>query len=167
MVYAKTPLAAPAAVVDYLSRYTHRTAIGHERLLGISADAVRLRVRGDDHGVRRTVSMSGEQFVDRLLQHVLPSGFKRMRHYGLLAPCAKTQRPAQARRLLAMPAANAKAQEDARAFMRRVAGRDIDTCPDCGGRWRVVAQCEAHAVARGPALTALLPRTESACRGPP
>lgn len=167
VVYAKTPLAGPADVVDYLSRYTHRTAIGHERLLGISADAVRLRVRGDDHGGRRTVSMPGEQFVDRLLQHVLPSGFKRIRHYGLLAPCAKTQRLAQARRLLAMPAANAKAQEDARAFMKRVAGRDIDTCPDCGGRWRVVAQCEAHGVAHGPALTALLPRTESACRGPP
>jgi Putative transposase/Transposase zinc-binding domain len=163
VVYAKTPLAGPAAVLDYLSRYTHRTAIGNERLVGIQGDTVRLRVRADDHGGKRTISMSGEQFIARLLQHVLPGGFKRIRHYGLLAPCAKTERLAQARRLLAMPAANPQAQEDARAFMKRVAGIEINTCPHCQGRWRVVEQRGADLLA----LRGLLLRADIACRGPP
>ena len=163
VVYAKTPLAGPAAVLDYLSRYTHRTAIGHERLVGIDADAVRLRLRADDQGGKRTISMPGEQFIARLLQHVLPGGFKRIRHYGLLAPCAKTERLAQARRLLAMPAVNPQAQEDARAFMRRVAGIEVNTCPYCKGCWRVVEQRGADALA----LRGLLARPDIACRGPP
>ncbi|PTT91105.1 IS91 family transposase [Pelomonas sp. HMWF004] len=163
VVYAKTPLAGPAAVLDYLSRYTHRTAIGNERLVGIAGDAVRLRVRADDHGGKRTTAIPGEQFIARLLQHVLPGGFKRIRHYGLLAPCAKTERLAQARRLLAMPAANPQAQEDARAFMKRVAGIEINTCPHCHGRWRVVEQHEADVLA----LRELLVRPGIACRGPP
>ena len=163
VVYAKTPLAGPAAVLDYLSRYTHRTAIGNERLVGIRGDTVRLRVRADDHGGKRTILMPGEQFIARLLQHVLPGGFKRIRHYGLLAPCAKTERLAQARRLLAMPAANPQAQEDARAFMKRVAAIEISTCPHCHGNWRVVEQRVADVLA----LRGLLPRSDIACRGPP
>lgn len=163
VVYAKTPLAGPAAVLDYLSRYTHRTAIGNERLVDIEGDAVRLRVRADDHGGKRVISMPGELFIGRLLQHVLPGGFKRIRHYGLLAPCAKTERLRQARRLLAMPAANPQAQEDARAFMKRVAGIEINTCPHCQGRWRVVEQRGADVLA----LRGLLPTRQASCRGPP
>ncbi len=163
VVYAKTPLAGPAAVLDYLSRYTHRTAIGNERLVGIAGQSVRLRVRADDRGGKRTIAMPGEQFIARLLQHVLPGGFKRIRHYGLLAPCAKAERLRQARRLLAMPAANPQAQEDARAFMKRVASIEINTCPHCQGRWRVVEQRAADV----PALGALLPVRQAGCRGPP
>ena len=163
VVYAKTPLAGPAAVLDYLSRYTHRTAIGHERLVGIAGCAVRLRVRADDQGGKRTIAMPGEQFIARLLQHVLPGGFKRIRHYGLLAPAVKTERLAQARRLLAMPAANPQALQDARAFMKRVAGIEINTCPHCHGPWRVVEQRGADVLA----LRSLLPRPDIACRGPP
>lgn len=162
-VYAKTPLAGPAAVLDYLSRYTHRTAIGNERLVDIAGDSVRLRVRADDRGGKRTISMPGNQFIGRLLQHVLPGGFKRIRHYGLLAPCAKTERLAQARRLLAMPAANPRAREDARAFMKRVAGIEVNTCPHCQGRWRAVEQRGADVLV----LRELLPGRGGYCRGPP
>ncbi len=161
VVYAKTPLAGPAAVLDYLSRYTHRTAIGNERLVAIDADKVRFRVRADDTGGRRTIAMDGEQFIARLLQHVLPPGFKRIRHYGLLAPAAKTWRLALARKLLAMPAANPQAREDAQAFMRRVAVIEIDRCTHCKlGHWCVVE----HRDADHPALAAPL---LAACRGPP
>jgi hypothetical protein len=82
-VYAKTPLAGPAAVLDYLSRYTHRTAIGNERLLALDGDSVRLRVRAGHKSAKRTIAVDGETFIARWLQHVLPSGFKRIRHYGL------------------------------------------------------------------------------------
>jgi len=175
VVYAKTALAGPAAVLDYLSRYTQRTAIGHERLRAVTAQSVRFvtRVNRAQRGRaepgatphRRLTSLPGEEFVERLLQHVLPSGFKRVRHYGLLAPAAKAQRLACARALLAMPAAQPATQEDVAEFMRRVAGLDITTCPHCrGGRWRVLEQ-------RGPqpcpAMLATQERRGRACRGPP
>jgi Putative transposase/Transposase zinc-binding domain len=161
VVYAKTPLAGPAAVLDYLARYTHRTAIGNERLVGIAGDKVLMRVRADDRGNKRAIAMPGEQFIARLLLHVLPSGFKRIRHYGLLAPAAKTERLATARRLLAMPQANPRALEDAQAFMRRVAGLEIECCSHCKqGRWRVIEQRGADRAA----ITAAMP---IGCRGPP
>jgi hypothetical protein len=86
VVYAKTPLAGPEVVLDYLSRYTHRVAISNERIVGIDGQGVRLRVRADDHGGKRTVLIDGQDFIARFLQHVLPRGFKRIRHYGLLSP---------------------------------------------------------------------------------
>ena len=73
---------------------------------------MRLRVRPDTCG-RRCVSIGGSEFVSRLLQHVLPPGFKRIRHYGRLAPAAKRPRLAAARRLLQMPQPDPVAQEDA------------------------------------------------------
>ena len=166
VVYAKTPLAASlgsetAAVLDYLSRYTHRTAIGNERLVGICGDKVLVRVRGDDSGGKRVIAIPGEQFIGRFLQHVLPPGFKRIRHYGLLAPATKTVRLATARKLLVRPAANAQAREDAQAFMRRVASIDIQSCPHCKlGHWRLVEQ-------RGADRAAIAAPPLAACRGPP
>ena len=161
VVYAKTPLAGPAAVLDYLARYTHRTAIGNERLVAIAGDKVLLRVRADATGGKRTIAMPGPQFVGRLLQHVLPPGFKRIRHYGLLAPAAKTERLALARQLLAMPLSNPQVREDAQAFMRRVAAIEIECCPHCRlGRWRMVEQ-------RGADRAAIAAPTLAACRGPP
>lgn len=161
VVYAKTPLAGPAAALDYLSRYTHRTAIGNERLVAIAGEQVLLRVRADDSGGKRVIAMPGEQFIGRLQQHVLPSGFKRIRHYGLLAPAAKTERLATARRLLAMPQANPQAREDVQAFMRRVAAIEIERCPRCRlGHWLVVEQ-------RGADRAAVAAPLLAACRGPP
>lgn len=165
VVYAKTPLAGPAAVLDYLSRYTHRTAIGNERLQAIEGAQVRLRVRakgatGKPQG-KRSIVIDGREFVARLLQHVLPVGFKRIRHYGLLAPAAKSWRLALARGLLHMPQPNPCALEDAQAFMRRVAAIEIGRCPHCAlGRWQVVGECRADraALAQVPPLL---------CRGPP
>jgi hypothetical protein len=160
VVYAKTPLDGAPAVLDYLARYTHRTAIGNERLLAIRDRQVLLRVRADHTAGKRIIAMDGQQFINRLLQHVLPQGFKRIRHYGLLAPAAKTARLELARQLLAMPAPNPKAQEDAQAFMRRVSAIEISCCPHCkGGRWQVVEQRSADRCA----LRALLPTP----RGPP
>jgi Putative transposase len=161
VVYAKTPPAGPAQVLDYLSRYTHRTAIGNERLVAIQGDKVLLRVRADNSGGKRTIAMDGVQFIGRFLQHVLPPGFKRIRHYGLLAPAAKTQRLALARQLLAMPAANPQAREEAQDFMRRVAAIEINCCPHCKtGHWQVIE----HVPADRSALTAIV---ATACRGPP
>jgi hypothetical protein len=161
VVYAKAPLAGPAAVLDYLSRYTHRTAIGNERLVAIKGDRVLVRVRADASGGKRVIAIDGVQFIARFLQHVLPAGFKRVRHFGLLAPAAKTQRLTLARQLLQMPPPNPRASEDAQAFMRRVAARDIGRCPHCPyGHWRLLET-------RPPDRAALAAIPTPACRGPP
>lgn len=159
VVYAKTPLAGPAVVLDYLSRYTHRVAVSNERIVAIDAKGVRLRVRADNHGGKRSVLIDGVSFIARFLQHVLPAGFKRIRHYGLLSPAAKTERLNQARIALAMPAANPQAREDAAAFIKRVAGIEIARCPHCQlGQWRTIELWL-------PACSAL--EAAVRCRGPP
>jgi hypothetical protein len=163
VVYAKTPLAGAAAVLDYLSRYTHRTAIGNERLVALAGDKVLLRVRADATGGKRTIALDGQQFIGRFLQHVLPPGFKRIRHYGLLAPATKADRLAAARALLAMPAPNPTAIEDAQTFMRRVAAIEIACCPHCKrGHWQFVQ----HLPADRAELAKIAPGA-AACRGPP
>ena len=78
VVYAKTPLAGPEAVLDCLSRYTHRAAVSNERILSRDAAGVRLRVRADNQGGKRVITIDGPEFMGRFLQHGLPSGFKRI-----------------------------------------------------------------------------------------
>ena len=121
MLYAKTPLGGAAQVLTYLSRYTHRTAISNERIVAISDHDVVISVRADDKGGKRHERMEGGDFVRRIMLHVLPTGIKRIRHYGLLASACKTVRLAQARAALLMPPLNPRAVESAADFMQRVA----------------------------------------------
>lgn len=131
VVYAKTPMGGPAQVLSYLARYTHRTAISNERIVHINTQHVAWRVRADAHGAKRIVRLAGGEFVRRFLLHVLPTGIKRIRHYGLLAPANKRICMTNVRAALAMPAAHPLAIESAQAFMRRVAQHDIAQCPHC------------------------------------
>ena len=100
-----------------------------------------------NHGGKKTVRMGGVEFIGRFLQHVLPTGFKRIRHYGLLASAHKAQRLDAARAALAMPAPNPPAREAAADFMRRVASIDIEQCPHCHARWRLVQTLAAERAA--------------------
>ena len=92
MVYAKTPLGGPASVLDYLARYTHRTALANERIVAIRDGDVLLRVRADDSGGQRVIRLPGPVLIGRFLQHVLPPGFKRIRHFGVLSSAHKRDR---------------------------------------------------------------------------
>lgn len=139
VVYAKPPPGGPAQVLDYLARYTHRVAISNERLLDCEHGQVRLRARDNCTGGKRTVTLAAEEFIARFLRHVLPAGFKRIRHYGVLAPGHKRDRLAAARVALQMPAPQPATIEAAEAFLARVTGHDPRTCYHCGqGRWRTV-----------------------------
>jgi len=131
VVYAKTPLGGPAQVLEYLSRYTHRTAISNERIRRISQSEVAFTVRGDDKGGKRLIRLDGAEFVRRFLQHVLPTGIKRIRHYGVLASSCKAKKLNAARLALQMPLPNPQAIESAQAFMARVARIDVGLCPRC------------------------------------
>ena len=165
VVYAKTPLGGPAEV-EYLSRYTHRTAISNERIVAIRDGGVLLRVRADGQGGKRVVRIPGPAFIGRFLQHVLPPGFKRVRHFGLLSPAHKRDRLGLARDALHVPAPPPPALEAAEQFMRRVAQKGVERCPGCGqGILQVVAVLlpqRAAALRPHPALAC-----PPACRGPP
>ena len=163
VVYAKTPLGGPAQVLEYLSRYTHRTAISNERIRWISDSQVAFAVRADDKGGKRVQKLDGQEFVRRFLQHVLPSGVKRIRHYGVLASGCKAVKLTAARLALQVPALNPQAVESAQAFMARVAKVDATLCPCCKlGRLHVGAtlQGQRH-------LPAPIGTTAAHNRGPP
>lgn len=140
VVYAKTPLGGPVRVLEYLSRYTHRTAVGNERIRAVNHSGVAFTVRADDHGGKRRVRLDGTEFVRRFMLHILPTGIKRIRHYGVLASACKADKLTAARQALQMPAVNAQAVESAQAFMARVASIDVSVCPCCKvGRLHVAA----------------------------
>ena len=165
VVYAKTPLGGPAQVLEYLSRYTHRTAIGNERIRVVNDPGVVFTVRADDAGGKRRVTLEGTEFVRRFLLHVLPSGIKRIRHYGVLASACKGVKLAQARAALQMPALNPKAVEYAKEFMARVARVDVALCPCCKvGRLHVAEILKGAARLTAPASTTTL---KPQARGPP
>jgi len=140
VVYAKQPLGGPAQVLEYLGRYTHRVAISNERILGMEGSRVRFRVRCQANGNRKkVVRLEAGEFIGRFMQHVLPGGFKRIRHYGLLGPAHKAANLAAARAALDAPAPDPVVVESVEAFMRRVAGIECLNCPHCReGRFRVV-----------------------------
>jgi hypothetical protein len=164
VVYAKTPLGGPAQVLEYLSRYTHRTAISNERIRSVNGREVTFSVRADDKGGKRLQRLEGAEFVRRFMQHVLPSGVKRIRHYGVLASSCKAKKLSAARLALQMPAINAQAVESVRAFMARVAKIDVRLCPCCKvGRLHVSATLNGSS--QLPAAPSRLLPTQN--RGPP
>jgi hypothetical protein len=133
VVYAKHALGGPAQVLDYLGRYTHRVAISNERILGMDGDTVRLRVRDWTQGNRRrTLTLPAHTFIERFLLHVLPNGFKRIRHYGLLGPAGKAVKLAQARAALSAPLPDPVVVESVEAFLRRIERHQWSRCPHCG-----------------------------------
>jgi Putative transposase/Transposase zinc-binding domain len=112
VVYAKRPFAGPQAVLAYLSRYTHRVAISNSRLIAMGEHGVTFRwkdyrVKNGSKGRTRhkTMTLEPGEFMRRFLLHVLPGGFHRIRHYGLLANGSRKASLALARKLLCVPAA--------------------------------------------------------------
>ena len=101
VVYAKRPMCGPQQVIGYLGRYTQRVAIGNSRLLNVTAERVRFRWKDyRTNGQVKAMELSHEEFTRRFLQHVLPPGYVRIRHYGLLASRGRAQRLARCRALL-------------------------------------------------------------------
>ena len=137
VVYAKRPFAGPDAVLAYLSRYTHRVAIANSRLIAMDEQGVTFKwkdYRAKERGRHKTMTLTADEFMRRFLLHVLPSGFHRIRHYGLIANTTRKDNLACARKLLLVE----KTIETANAETN-----DADTvdssdesvtyvCPDCG-----------------------------------
>jgi hypothetical protein len=139
-VYAKRPFAGPKAVLAYLSRYTHRVAISNRRLIAADEHSVTFKVkdyRVEGPGRTTTMTLATGEFIRRFLLHVLPRGFHRIRHYGLLASATRDENLAKARKLLAASLPEQTNEEPA-------ASDTLATpCPCCGGRMIIIETFEA------------------------
>jgi hypothetical protein len=149
------PCGGPETVLSYLARYTHRVAISDSRLLDLQEGQVRFRYKDYAHGNRkRTMTLSAVEFVRRLLLHVLPGGFVRIRHYGLLANRHRQEKLDSCRRLLGSgTTAEPGSLEETRATRESLSPiTPARVCPVCGaGRMIVIkelppmpAEPEAH-----------------------
>ena len=134
VVYAKPPFSGPEAVLAYLSRYTHRVAISNRRLIAFDETGVTFRYkdyRRDGPERQRIMTLAPHEFIRRFLLHVLPRGFHRIRHYGLLASSARNASIARARELLAVaPPPEPVESPEPLGW--------LPPCPCCGGRMTII-----------------------------
>jgi hypothetical protein len=145
-VYAKAPFAGPEAVLAYLSRYTHRVAISNSRLIAFDEHRVTFRYkdyRRDGADRQQVMTLAANEFIRRFLLHVLPRGFHRIRHYGLLAGSVRKASLALARELL-----HAAASPDADTPVEPDDYRPPCRC--CGGRMIVIEVFQRWQQPRGP-----------------
>lgn len=144
-VYAKRPFAGPEQVLAYLARYTHRVAISNSRLIAADTKGVTFRVkdyRVDGPGRYKTMTLAPGEFIRRFMLHVLPKGFHRIRHYGLLAGGpAKAATIERARELITVAASirPAPVVDEAPADTEAAsADKPVHACPCCGARMVII-----------------------------
>ena len=159
VVYAKPPFAGPQAVLAYLARYTHRVAISNRRLIAFDENGVTFRYkdyRRDGAERQQVMTLATDEFIRRFLIHVLPRGFHRIRHYGLLASSTHKDAMALARKLLgvAAPIKEAKAEPDEPPDHR-------PPCPCCGGHMTIIEAFARWCQPRAPPSAAALPTREN------
>jgi hypothetical protein len=152
VVYAKRPFAGPKAVLAYLSRYTHRVAISNRRLIACDERGVTFRWKDyRAHGRTRytTMTLSTDEFMRRFLLHVLPSGFHRIRHYGLLANANRKTHIATARELLHQPTVEVRS-DSREALAGNPSIRPTFVCRHCGAPMLIIETFARTQHIRGP-----------------
>jgi hypothetical protein len=155
VVYSKPPSAGPEVVLKYLARYTYRVAMSNQRLVAASSDAVTFTWK--DYraaGKEKQMTLSVEEFARRFLQHVLPRGFVRTRHYGLLANRRRGVKLTLCRRLLGRQGQVAQTAAVAPAN----GGEERGRCRQCGRGEMVVVELLP---AQGQALAGGVARVDS------
>src|ERR1019366_654514 len=136
VVYSKRPFGGPEAVLAYLSRYTHRVAISNSRLLASNGAGVAFKYkdyRVEGRARQKVMRLAADEFIRRFLIHFLPTGFHRIRHYGLFASGVRAHNVVRARELLgaAIPPQQDDRHEDGDRPEPRILAHP---CPCCGGR---------------------------------
>jgi len=131
-VYAKKSLAGPQSVVQYLGKYTHRVAISNSRLVAAKEGKITFRWKDYRNKLQKQLMcLDAEEFIGRFMRHVLPSGFYKIRYYGLLATANKSKKQ-QCFALMDKPLAVSLLQNiSAKQVLNIVTGKDPDTCPKC------------------------------------
>jgi Putative transposase/Transposase zinc-binding domain len=132
VVYAKPPFGGPEKVLDYLARYTHRVAISNHRLTELNAGQVTFTYKDyKDQQRQKLMTLSAPEFLRRFLMHVLPDGFQRIRHYGLLANRYRADNLARCRELLSVPQPIPQPRCNYRERCQQLSGFDPLLCPQC------------------------------------
>ena len=130
VVYCKPPFDCAAKVISYLGRYTHRVAISNDRILSLEGGKVTFRWRDYAHGNQvKLMTLDAEEFIRRFLLHILPPGFRKIRHYGLFASRDKGKRLALCRRLTNSPLP--APMSPVAALLERIFGKEFNLCPLC------------------------------------
>jgi len=131
VVHAKEPFAGPEQVVEYLGRYTHKVAISNHRLLTIDESGVRFRYLDYRDDRQKEMTLDGAEFLRRFCQHILPKGFVRIRHYGLLST-AKRPELRELQQAFGICVPPVKEKKDWKQICREYLKYDPDSCPCCG-----------------------------------
>jgi hypothetical protein len=155
VVYAKRPFAGPEAVLAYLSRYTHRVAISNRRLLAYDERGVTFRwkdYRAKGRTRYKTMTLSAAEFMRRFLLHVLPSGFHRIRHYGLLGNAHRKTHLATARELLQVPNSLPDPTATTSHQEAHTTQPPVFLCRHCGAPMIILQTLAPTPSARGPPL---------------
>ena len=176
VVFAKPPFAGPRQVLGYLGRYTHRVAIANSRLVRLDDGQVNFTWKDyRQDGRPKVMTLPADEFIRRFLQHTVPGGFHRIRHFGFLASRHRTAKLALCRDLLAAPPP--PDPEPPRRWqdrLRDLTGHDVEACPGCGGGCCPAACCglvrrparRCGATAHDPALVAIRPPCPARQRPP-
>ncbi|OIN91520.1 MAG: IS91 family transposase [Comamonadaceae bacterium CG1_02_60_18] len=160
VVYAKRPFAGPAAVLAYLSRYTHRVAISNSRLISMDEAGVTFRwkdYRATGKMRHKTMTLEPDEFMRRFLLHVLPSGFHRIRHYGLVANNARKEKLALVRELLQVVPIPVASDLDTGADASKGDVRPTFVCSHCGAPMVIVRILLRQRAIRAPPQNSAVP----------
>jgi len=159
VVYAKAPFGGPRHVFSYLGHYTHRVALSNQRLLAFDGQTVTFRARDNQNpGTYRLVRLAAREFIRRFLLHVLPHGFVRIRHFGLMASRNAHTKLEKASSLLhasqsTHPTPSTKVELLSwQQLLLKLTGLDLTVCPNCGG---TIRRRPLPETLRLPALTTL------------
>jgi hypothetical protein len=162
VVYAKRPFSGPEAVLHYLSRYTHRVAIANSRLIAMDDQGITFKWKDYRNKGKKqygTMTLSPDEFIRRFLLHVLPSGFHRIRHYGLLANGGRKDNIALARNLLIDKNSTDHEKEKDEEENDVTGSSEVTTatfiCPDCGAALIVIETFTRGQLPRAPPLLAV------------
>jgi predicted Zn-ribbon and HTH transcriptional regulator len=139
VVYAKRPFGGPRQVINYLGRYTHRTAISNDRILNVTDNEVTFSWKDySNNYARKNITLKGEDFLRLFCQHILPPGFTRIRHYGFLSSASKTKSLAIIRKALkvASPVKLSTEEKKQKALDRM--GVNPGRCRICGGNMIII-----------------------------
>jgi hypothetical protein len=135
VVYCKPPFFSAETVMDYLGRYTHRVAISNDRLVRMQKDQITFRYRDrSKNDTIRLMTLDASEFIRRFLLHILPDGFMKIRHYGILSNRNRKKKLALCKKLLGVDhlQKHEKEKEDWQELLARITGQDPIICPCCG-----------------------------------
>lgn len=133
IVYCKPPFKNAGCVVEYLGRYTHRVAISNNRILKLEDGLVTFKWRDyKDSNKQKNMDLTVDEFIRRFLIHVLPNGFTKIRHYGLLSPRNKTTKLKLCKKITnTLYNDKPKVKLSTLDFLKKLTGKDFSICPCC------------------------------------